>query len=257
MCRPDVRAAPDAFGARAAASASLRRACWEPRAYAAKSPRGTIRAFFRGVHVRVAGPYDRANVALAERPLVFGRDPRCDVVLEDPAVAPRHAVVQRTPMGVEVVDLGPPGGLRLDGTTVRRGIVGPGHAVVVGATTLTFDVRDELARPAYVPAAPPAPPRKKSGAGAAVAIALVLVVGLGAAGGFVAWRRYGEAAPTTSASAPASSPRGAPSASAVTSASSRPAAARASASGSSRPAAPNATAGIEPLVFDRNPFAGD
>ena len=254
MCRPDARAAPDAFGARAAASASSRRACWEPRAYAAKSPRGTIRAFFRGVHVRVAGPYDRANVALAERPLVFGRDPRCDVVLEDPAVAPRHAVVQRTPMGVEVVDLGPPGGLRLDGTPVRRGIVGPGHAVVVGATTLTFDVRDELA---YVPAAPPAPPRKKSGAGAAVAIALVLVVGLGAAGGFVAWRRYGEAAPTTSASAPASSPRGAPSASAVTSASSRPAAARASASGSSRPAAPNATAGIEPLVFDRNPFAGD
>lgn len=233
------------------------------------------------MHIRVTGPYDRANVALLDRPLVFGRDPRCDVVLEDPAVAPRHAVVQRTPRGVEVMDLGPPGGLLLDGTPVRKGIVGPGRAVRIGASTLTFDVRDELARagapppavhapgafaappphapsspshPAYVPPAPPAPP-KKGGAGLAIALALLALVGLAAAGGLVAWRRFGDvAAPSASATAPAPPPRASSSAPAA-----RPSAspgAAASATTSAR-VAPNATAGIEPLVFDRNPFADD
>jgi hypothetical protein len=236
------------------------------------------------VHIRVAGPYDRANVALAERPLVFGRDPRCDVVLEDPAVAPRHAMVQRTPRGVEVVDLGPPGGLRLDGATVRHGIVGPGHAVHIGATTLTFDVRDEIAHaaqgappvahgpgayaaaparapsapsyPAYVPAAP-RPPPKKSGAGLAIALALLALVALALGGGFVAWRQIGGA--TTAASASASSPAPPPRAgSATASPSARPPAAPARASAApSSTVAPNATAGIEPLVFDRNPFTDD
>ncbi len=230
------------------------------------------------MHIRVAGPYDRTNVVLGDRPLVFGRDPRCDVVLEDPAVAPRHAVVQRTARGVEVVDLGPPGGLRIDGVPVPGGIVGPGRVVLVGATSLSFDVRDELAAgqppamhpapppraqsapsyPAYVPPAPARPKPKKGGAGLAIGLTLAALAALAAAGGFFVWRGYfahPEASNAPSVVAPAPPLRGAASGSGAAPSAPRASAARPSAAASARAPAPNATAGIEPLVFDRNPFA--
>jgi len=87
----------------------------------------------------------------------------------------------------------------------------------------------------FVP--PHGPPPKKSGAGVAfalLAVLLLLLVLVGAGlGAFVVWRRLGPAA-----------------------AKGTPAASASSAAASASPgAASGATKGVEPLVFDRNPFA--
>lgn len=224
------------------------------------------------VHIRVTGPHDRANVVLADRPLVFGRDPHCDVVLEDPGVSHRHLVVQRTPYGVEASDLGSANGVTLDGAPFRRGLVTPGHVLRIGATTITFDLRDEVvshvaptlvgarlgpppavappaqpayvapgargpspSAPAYVPPGPPGhAPRRRKGSVVGVLLVFVLVLGGLALAGFVVWTRY-------VAGGVAQVPSGAPS----------------GASSVVAPVGSGAAVGIEPLVFDRNPFEAE
>lgn len=224
------------------------------------------------MHIRVTGPHDRANVVLADRPLVFGRDPHCDVVLEDPGVSHRHLVVQRTPYGVEVADLGSANGVTLDGAPFRRGLVTPGHVLRIGATTLTFDLRDEVvshvaptlvgarlappapapppyvaplprgpspSAPAYVPPGPPghAPRRRKGGVVGVLLVAGLVLSGLAVAAFFV-WTRFGG---DLLSSGPSGASSGVPS----------------SGVPSSSPVGSGPTVGIEPLVFDKNPFEAE
>ena len=230
------------------------------------------------MHIRVTGPHDRANVVLAERPLVFGRDPHCDVVLEDPGVSHRHVVVQRTPYGVEVADLGSANGVTLDGAPFRRGLVTPGHVLRIGATTLTFDLRDEgvshvaptlvgarlgpappapaptpapppyvapLPRgpspsaPAYVPPGPPGhAPRRRKGGVLGVLLVAGLVLSCLAVAAFFVWTRFGSG---LAAPGPSGASSGVPSPGVS----------------SSSPVGSGPTVGIEPLVFDKNPFEAE
>lgn len=196
------------------------------------------------MHVRVTGPFDRANVVLADRPLLLGRDPHCEVVLEDPGVSGCHARLQRTPNGVEVVDLGSANGVYVDGRRVQHAIVGPGRVIRIGASDVTFDVRDSVHAPVHqtLSLAPLPPPmtapgalpqaraKKKRSAGW-----LVLLLGLAGAclagGALLTWRwvetRGGQVSPPPPASQVAAT----------------------------RPLPmPNAAASLAPLVFDRNPF---
>ena len=211
------------------------------------------------MHVRVSGPFDHANVVLADRPLVLGRDPHCEVVLDDPGVSGRHALLQRTPAGVEVVDLGSANGVFVDGQLVRKAMVVPGHVIRIGATELTFDLRDEvharvnetLSLPrmqAALPAPPPCPtppyvgppvaprpltPPKRRSAVPIVLLVLFGMTALVAAASFGVWR-WLEAGGTLGAGSPSARPG--------------------ASAGSPVSAMPNASAGIPDLVFDRNPF---
>jgi len=197
--------------------------------------------------------------------LVFGRDPHCEVVLEDPGVSGCHARLQRGPNGVEVVDLGSANGVFVDGQRVQRAIVVPGHVIRIGASDITFDLRDSVRAPLQktlgmgsrppVPSAMVAPPmlqrphpKKKSSAGKVVVVLGLLGACL-AAGAYFTWRWVETRSVRVAPLAPASQ----------TAANARPGTSSAPAlpPGAGRvapPPMPNASAGLTPLVFDRNPF---
>ncbi|MBX3465847.1 MAG: protein kinase [Planctomycetes bacterium] len=78
----------------------------------------------------------RRHPLLPGTSFTVGRDPACEVVLDDPSVSPTHARVELTRTGYEVVDLG--GGVRVQGLPVARAHLRPGDAVRVGEVELTF-----------------------------------------------------------------------------------------------------------------------
>lgn len=100
-------------------------------------------------------------IAPLEAPLSVGRDPRADIVLEDPAVSRLHAQLLAEDDGWTLLD----DGLSKNGTTVNgvrmqgRRRLTPGDRVVFGRTEVVFDdvrfaltaleraVLTELARP--------------------------------------------------------------------------------------------------------------
>ncbi len=93
------------------------------------------------------GPYavlvlpDGGRVEIGDGgPLVLGRLPECDVVLNDPNVSRRHAEFRRTADGVVVTDLGSTNGTRVNGVPVREQPLESGDEVTVGSTTLVFEL---------------------------------------------------------------------------------------------------------------------
>jgi hypothetical protein len=203
--------------------------------------------------LRVMGPHDRASVALGGRPLVLGRDAQCDVVLHDPRVAPRHALLQPSAQGVEVADFGGTTGVFVDGWAVQRALLLPGHALRVGATEVTLEWRDErLAAPQALPHALPqapvpagqwaaAPAGRSSGALLGVVAVLVALAALGGLGGagVMAYRWLDDQAISGSPGGGGKPASGA-----------RP-------GGRAASSPPGAAIDIEPLNFDRNPFEED
>ena len=68
--------------------------------------------------------------------ILVGRSPTCKVQLADPAVANIHAGLVRTAVGVYVVDLLKPGGIRVNGASVRWARLGEHDEVTVGDHTI-------------------------------------------------------------------------------------------------------------------------
>lgn len=90
------------------------------------------------VVVQVTGGPDRGKeVPLPDGSFLIGRDPSCDVVLDDRAVSKRHA---RLDVGrlVELVDQNSANGLLVDGGLVPRVTVQPGQTVTLGDSVLSF-----------------------------------------------------------------------------------------------------------------------
>ncbi len=73
-------------------------------------------------------------------PVVLGRMPESDIVLNDPNVSRRHAEFRRTAEGVVVADLGSTNGTRVNGSPVRERMLESGDEVTVGSTTLVFQL---------------------------------------------------------------------------------------------------------------------
>ena len=78
---------------------------------------------------------------VTERPLtagrwIVGRDPACDIVLDDGMVSQRHARLEAGD-DLELVDLNSANGLLVDGGLVPRVRLGGGQSVVLGATRLS------------------------------------------------------------------------------------------------------------------------
>jgi hypothetical protein len=80
------------------------------------------------------------EVQLAKTVAVLGRDPGCDVVLNDNRCSRRHAVVEDRPEGLLIRDSGSANGIHVNGRRVRVCVLRPGDAVRLGDVTLTVMV---------------------------------------------------------------------------------------------------------------------
>jgi hypothetical protein len=83
---------------------------------------------------------DGRRVAVGSAPLVIGRLPECDVVLNDSNVSRRHAELRRSNDGVFLTDLGSTNGTRVNGAQVREQILVSGDEVSVGSAKLIFEM---------------------------------------------------------------------------------------------------------------------
>jgi len=83
---------------------------------------------------------DGNHVPVSDSPVVLGRLPECDIVVNDPNVSRRHAEFRRTTDGVVVTDLGSTNGTRVNGVPVREHQLVSGDEVTVGSTTLVFEL---------------------------------------------------------------------------------------------------------------------
>lgn len=75
------------------------------------------------------------TLRLDQEVTTIGRDPRCDIVLEDPDVSRKHAKIKRNGAGYfEVVDMGSKNGTRVNGVVVPRMTLLDGDVFAVGKT---------------------------------------------------------------------------------------------------------------------------
>jgi hypothetical protein len=68
---------------------------------------------------------------------VLGRDPSCDLVLNDAKCSRRHAVLEAGPQGIAVRDAGSANGIYVNGTKVERSTLKEGDVVRLGEVQLT------------------------------------------------------------------------------------------------------------------------
>jgi len=86
------------------------------------------------------GSGTRHEVQLARTVVVFGRDPACDVVLNDTRCSRRHAVVEDRPGGLLIRDCGSANGIHVNGARAQTAILRPGDTVRLGDVTVTVMV---------------------------------------------------------------------------------------------------------------------
>jgi DNA-binding NtrC family response regulator len=89
------------------------------------------------------------TVAVEGRPVVIGKDPACDLVLRDPSVSRRHAVISAGADGFQLEDLGSTNGTEVNGVGVKAGRLPASCRVVIGDTTLAFEAKERR-----IPSAP-------------------------------------------------------------------------------------------------------
>lgn len=90
------------------------------------------------VQVYPAGPGLGAVHRLGARPLVIGRDPGCDLWLNDPAVSRRHARVHPAGDSFSVTDLGSMNGTLVNGRGVSAQKLRSGDDLRIGGSILRF-----------------------------------------------------------------------------------------------------------------------
>lgn len=76
------------------------------------------------------------EVTLQGTVAVLGRDPSCDLVLNDPRCSRRHAVVEAGPQGLSIRDTGSANGVVVNGEKVERATLKPGDEVRLGEILL-------------------------------------------------------------------------------------------------------------------------
>src|SRR4029079_4282583 len=93
------------------------------------------------------GPGAGSAFAMQQSLATVGRHETNDLVLADPGVSGVHLELTRDGERVHVRDAGSTNGTWLGGNRLGEAVLGPGAEVVVGGTTLRFDV-DGAAAPA-------------------------------------------------------------------------------------------------------------
>lgn len=82
----------------------------------------------------------RALLLPDDRQVVVGRDPDCDVVLEDDRISRRHAVLACNGSGWSITDLGSKNGMLIDGVPVAEGALAARSWISFGGLVARFEV---------------------------------------------------------------------------------------------------------------------
>jgi hypothetical protein len=87
--------------------------------------------------VRYPGGGEAHEIVIDGGIAVVGRDPSCDVVLNDPKSSRRHAVVESGPGGLVIRDTGSANGITVNGTRTERSPLYPGDVFRIGDVEVT------------------------------------------------------------------------------------------------------------------------
>src|SRR5688572_21507765 len=102
---------------------------------------------------------------------LLGRDPSADIVVNDPSVSRRHAILERRQEGWAVFDQRSANGTWVDNVRIEQALLQPGQQLRLGAVSFTVDLPGAMARglstippqpnisPYGQPAYSPAPPQ--------------------------------------------------------------------------------------------------
>lgn len=88
-------------------------------------------------------PYDKFNLDKTET--IIGRDPeKCDIVLNDPQVSSKHAVLKKTNVMITLEDLDSGNGTLLNGERINKSVLSVGDEFLIGDTSFTLSVQSDL-----------------------------------------------------------------------------------------------------------------
>lgn len=103
------------------------------------------------------------TVVNSEAAMVIGSDPSCDIVLQDEAIAPRHAFVAWTSEGTIVRDLTGRSSVRRNGRAIQMSGISHGDAIGIGPYELIYEAPSsastDVTTAPEIRTAPAAPPR--------------------------------------------------------------------------------------------------
>ncbi len=108
----------------------------------------------------------RTSITLTADQYSIGRDPDCDIVLEEDAVSRRHAILERSGTTWRIRDLGSRNGTSLNERRVKASVaVSPGDTVTCASAQLKIEadlpVTVELGSPRLKPLAAPLSERER------------------------------------------------------------------------------------------------
>ena len=134
-----------------------------------------------------------------EQQAVVGRDPDCDISLTSRSVSRRHALVEKTPNGWVLRDLGSANGTSVDGARVKEAPLVTGAAVRFGEVDAVFEIeaRETSSAERLISSLSIAPARKAR----PVAVFLVTTVGVILLAAATIWARYCDRSPAKAGAA--------------------------------------------------------
>src|SRR4051812_50114324 len=103
------------------------------------------------------------QLVVGDQPISIGRHSDNKVVISDTLASRFHCIVEKTPEGYLLRDLGSSNGTRVNGRRVRSVLLNPGDVVMIGKTRLILVLPSTPAGtgapppPSGEPAAPPPP----------------------------------------------------------------------------------------------------
>jgi pSer/pThr/pTyr-binding forkhead associated (FHA) protein len=80
----------------------------------------------------------RQEFTLSKASVGIGRSPVNDIVLNDPSASRRHARLERSAQGCEVIDLGSANGVTVNGVKIARAVIKPGDVFGIGDGSFRF-----------------------------------------------------------------------------------------------------------------------
>ena len=89
---------------------------------------------------------EEQGFALPEGEAKLGSASENDIVLHVPGVSRRHALIQRCPGGVELIDQGSKNGIFVEGTRVTRAILTPGLRAQIGTAWIEVEELSSIER---------------------------------------------------------------------------------------------------------------